>query len=170
MSDIPKSYEKDKEKAAWMADAENDAQTLLARKVNGEVVEGPGGDKTEDELRGIIKESEKRSAAAYDVFKEGEKQANIDDYLKEHPSAVVDEGEAMAMASATKPEEEEILRLKKSAVSDLGQVGILGAGYLDNDPHLANAEAAASRAKELRDIAEEKASRVSDVYKDIENS
>jgi len=166
-STVPESYVKDKERAEWMANAEDNIQEALSSKLHGEDIDGKVIVQSVDELREMIKERGEFSSDTYDVFKKNKKEARIDNYIKEHSHAVVDEGEAMEMAQATKPEEEEILRLKKSAASELGQVGLLSAGYLDNDPHLSNAEEYAKRAEKLREVAEAKATRVSNVYKSI---
>ena len=165
--EVPDSYLKDKERAEWMAEVEDDLQEALSIKLRGEDIEGKTISQSADELRDIIEKTGQHSSDTYDTFKKNEKEARVDDYIQEHPHAVVDEDEAMEMAQATKPEEEEILRLKKSAASELGQVGLLSAGYLDNDPHLSNAEEYAKRAEKLREVAEAKATRVSNVYKSI---
>jgi len=96
-----------------------------------------------------------------------DKEARIDDYIKEHPHAVVDEGEAMAMAEATKEEEEGIIEFKETA--EVWSEDIIKHRDWDWKTEVAsiNAREAADEVKRLQREAEEKATRASDVYKSI---
>lgn len=118
--EVPDSYVKDKERAEWMAEVEDDVQEALSSKLRGEDIEGKTIPQSADELRDIIEKTGQHSSDTYDTFKKNEKEARVDDYIQEHPHAVVDEGEAMTIAYATKPEEEKIVELKQTVATRLG--------------------------------------------------
>ena len=120
-------------------------EALSRKLKGGDIITppSPGWDEepknwSEDELRKNIEDRSNIAATGYDnewhpdavasssetepvtkteneALEGDEKETETDDYIEEHPDAVIDPSEAMVMAEATKSREEEISALKQEA-------------------------------------------------------
>lgn len=117
-SEVPDSYVQDLEKARFMAESEDEIQEALSNKMRGENMDGKVINESADELKTIVEERGERSSDVYDTIIKNEKENRIEDYVSEHPEAVVDVEKARFMAEVAAPFEEMAANKIKESTND----------------------------------------------------